>query len=339
MRINNIIEKINFFFENSFQVKTTFIHNKEYAENITLDRGIVSLFFLYLNNFRFNIYDYFKSIFLQRLSLTNKISTFHINFNGEIKINFINGTAVLIDDCSVYKFYFKDTFFLNQLYIEINNIYNFKIINNDDFFAIKLPKFNKLHNQHVNFTFLCKELNKYHLGLNGRLNIEDFSPENKIKQIAKFHCIIRDKRIVAYLDISRNLQEKYRNMELIFCHGDLWIDNIMRDNENKIHLIDFDKTIYFCKPYDLVYYYLMTFILSKKIDLNHILENIETYCNEIFDFILDFKFDKMKHLQIREIWLSVYLFCFLKISERDFRNKFTKMSAYKLKKILNNYKD
>ena len=54
-------------------------------------------------------------------------------------------------------------------------------------------------------------------------------------------------------------------MDMKFCHGDLWSDNIMVNNKKEIVLIDFDKTIYFCKSYDLVYYYLITFNIPPSI--------------------------------------------------------------------------
>ena len=81
----------------------------------------------------------------------------------------------------------------------------------------------------------------------------------------------------------------------------------------------------------------MTFVFSKQKDISIILKKIDNYSNEILNFIDNRGESLSNRYTLQEIWLSIYLFAMLKLTEKDFRNKSYGQSIKLLNQTLDFY--
>lgn len=336
--MDNYLEKINGHFlsfelnENKEPQKMGFISN---IDDTYGDACAVHSFYkikIYL--FIYNLLEFFKHKIKSRTPLYKYFSMQTVFFKGALYVNHHNGTAVLLEgNDKVVKYFFKDKDYFEKLYEIISPLLNYKSYYYDNVFVVEQAKYLKSKN---GFEFLVLanklkfKLDNYHDFLKLNTTSKDiFIPEYKILQIMGFYNYNGD-LIFEYTGIARELLGRVDKLDLGFCHGDLWSENILQNQSEEIQLIDYDKSIYYCKRYDFVYLYLMT----RKVKLSELSENFEIYSNEVYKFFKESGVSILENVLLIEIKFCLYLFVFLKLTEQDFRNKKIGESIDLLNKIL-----
>ena len=133
-----------------------------------------------------NTIEYIKSKLKQRIATYSFVKKIECNFSGKIVLNRCNGTAVLLEKKIVYKFYFKDIKYYEQLYKHINPAISHRSLMYKSVLIIEQSHYlNKKQIYDVDMIDIRKELKKINqIFLNDRMKTE-LSPFNKIKQLLK----------------------------------------------------------------------------------------------------------------------------------------------------------
>jgi thiamine kinase-like enzyme len=312
-----------------------FISTTEDAFGSSLPVGFFYKFKILLKLFTYNFLEFFKHKIKSRVPLYKYLSIKKVFFDGTLHVNFHNGTVVLLEgNNKVVKYFFKDKEYFEMLYDTISPFLRYKNYFFDTFFVVEQTKHLKLNNS-LEFGFLAtklkSKLDSYHKFL--QLNTSDkdiFMIEYKILQIMEFYNCDRN-LIFEYTDLSKELFKKVEKLNLVFCHGDLWSENIFQSESEEIQLIDYDKSIYYCEFYDLVYLHLM----NHNVKLLKLSENFDNYSKEVFEFFMKSNLSIFKNFSLTNVKFSIYLFLLLKLTEQDFRNKNIGGSIGLLKFILN----
>ncbi|MFK5892766.1 MAG: phosphotransferase [Pseudomonadota bacterium] len=228
---------------------------------------------------------------------------------------------------NAYKFYFKDTSFFSELYNSIKCFTNMQTFSEGNVFVTKQQLYHGVPNEYKDDRLLVSlggGLEAYrHLLTTSLVKKDKYLPQYKVLQLMKFLNPSACKEIEIYVDIAISLSDKSIIFQNGFCHGDLWKENILLNEDEKTVMIDFDKAIYFCLSYDYVYFYLMRSVLNKRICLEKILLNIDYYSNLIHQFFEKKCKAKVSSISWEEIRLCIYLFVLLKLTEQDLRqNKY-----------------
>jgi hypothetical protein len=291
-----------------------------------------------VGSFIFNIIEFLKSKIRGRNPVYKKLKFYLLCFDDITHINFNNGTAVVLRDTCVYKFYFKDIMFFSNLYNRIAKFVDCETYFCESFFLIKQPRYNHLVccTKDLGFLISLKNyLDSFEAFCEVSIeNKESFSPRQKVRQIFEFYKQSKNKNIVDYLDLAQLLEAKVEPFKKVLCHGDLWSENILCRNNGEVFLIDFDKAVTYIDIYDIIYLFIMMEVLPRRIPLEQLLISIEYFSNIIEKYlIVDCKriFGQPTNYQIK---LCIYLFAFLKIVERDMRHKKTGGSIGILKKLM-----
>ena len=289
---------------------------------------------LYL--FIYNSVEFFKHKINSRAPLYKHFSIEKVFFDGALHINLHNGTVVLLKGKDkVIKYFFKDKEYFEELYDKISPLLNYKNYIYDSIFVVEQTKYLKLKSG-LEFSFLVEKLkvkldNYHNFLLSSATDKDIFTPEYKILQIMVFYNHDRNS-ILEYTGISRKLFKKVEKLDLVFCHGDLWSENILQSESEEIQLIDYDKSLYYCKIYDFVYLYLM----FQKVKLVQLSENFNSYSIEVLEFFKRRELSIFENVSLKEVKFCIYLFVFLKLTEQDFRNKDIGKSIQLLSETLRN---
>ena len=263
-----------------------------------------------------------------------------IMLNDKIYINLKNGTIVLIHQDCVSKIYFKDINYYTYLYsLNIDDsVLSMKKEKESLTVLFKKLKERDKKNKNKNLIELISYLNFHqNKNLNNMVKIkkEDFNLLNKIDQIV---CANGYKKSVgsAYKNIAKRLLSLMDVNDFCLCHGDIWEPNILEDSNQKIKLIDFDKSLLFLKSYDLTYYICMTFYRNR---LNNILygEAIYDY-NKLIELIKEKMLKNNYEADRNDVAGCVFAILILKKIEIDLSKEKMNMDITMLTEIFKLYK-
>lgn len=342
--MNRMLKIINGFYikksgmNNIFELKRIFISSIDVAE---VKKGVSGFKTLKVECFRilvFNIIEFFKSILKSREPVYKNLDIIFLVFDYITYINFNNGTVVVIEDKCVRKFFFKEVGYFKEHYEAVGFHLDQETVTCKDFFSIKLPRYkNKrnLKNVEEKLLTIIEELESYH-----QLNEikfehnEIYSLSYKVYQIASFYRIENLSLISNYISIAEGLTLKSSRFKKVLCHGDLWSDNILLDEHGNGVLIDFDKTIWFCGIYDLVYYFFMSKFIPSGVLIENIIKDVDKYAESAIKYLnVECKL-YLNILKIEEVKICICLFCFLKLTERDFRHNLNGENLNLIRKAL-----
>lgn len=302
--------------------KSLFIVSNYTAKQLSEPSNLINLCNLKLKILLHNFSEIMKGFLCFRPSIYENLKVINLNYEGTTSIDFKYGTAIVISEKYVDKFFFKDINYFIYLYKNIDLKYIIDIQHNSLYLAIRQIKYDNSRNYFLDYEVLklVKKLSMYLKNTNliqlNKMNF--FSVSYKIKQL--FNAYEGNiNNASEYLKICSILESRVANFQQTLCHGDLSQSNIVRDNNYNLVAIDFDKIVFFCHCYDLIYFYLITKVLPK-IKLKNILINIEKYSHEI-DHYFNKDMTKSYEFSLLEIKYCVFLFVFIKLVERDLFEK------------------
>lgn len=270
----------------------------------------------------YNSIERFKAFVKRRAPVVKQLSIFQLSYAGETRIDLCGGTAVVIGQDVVDKFYVKDIDYFSFLYQNALSFLPMTVCCSQKALVIRQRRYHALGTGYSE-TAILMHVQQITNMINQRVpaNIKVnhyFSVAYKIKQLFELY-LGTTQGIEPYLEICHLLEKQISVSTQALCHGDLWRENIFLDQTNHIVIIDFDKMVYFCRDYDLVYFYLMNRVLPK-VDLQIILENIDKYTHSAICFFAEGD-EPLPDMTRRELMYCIFLFVFIKLVERDLHDE------------------
>ncbi len=267
----------------------------------------------------YNFFEFFKSRIKRRQANYKAVSKLQFLPNSDLFINVNNGTAVVLHNSGVEKYFFKDVEYFRALYSEVADNIGVSFLNNKNHCSIKMEKYilaplpmdDVTHQRQMqlinNKMFLLTNLMTEKL-----LFSVKYSPVRKIEQLFSFYNYNHTEYKERYSDLAINLVNSLETGRFSLCHGDLWQGNIMNDQRGRLKLIDYDKCLYFSSIYDSVYYYVMTF--EKKgtwqFELKKLILRVVLFLTKIYREPID----------MEEVRLCLNYMTLVKLTEFDLRS-------------------
>jgi len=273
----------------------------------------------------FNMQELARSRLKRRPKVFRRANRFDVMFDGDVSINFVNGTVVVLGRTTVRKFFFKDVDFFVSLYGDIAKYAGVDKSISGGIFSIKQQRYQPIGRNVPGATLwrgLRTQLDSYH----GLADVEfsngtRFSPRQKLLQLAKFHELEGHRGLEGYLSVVEQLAARVERSRLALCHGDLWRENIVADARGRPVAIDFDKTVRFCAGYDGVYFCLMDCMASKRLRIEDLVEALPSLSvRELSLSIMD-NADLLSGVDDQEMRLCALFFATLKLAEQDFHRR------------------
>lgn len=294
-----------------------------------------------LRTFFHNLIEFIKSRIKSRMAEYKKIKKVILRYEGLTSIDLTYGTVVVVHKTFVDKFYFKQVTYFEFLYKNISFLQPIMLKHFPHYLMMRQIKYPVSVNQYSvadvwrTFAQITPHSNDF-LPLHIKMHTY-FSISYKVEQL--FNCYFGHRHgIEPYLNICTVLDAYARPFSKKLCHGDLWAGNIFGDSNTKLIAIDFDKMIFFCSIYDVVYFYLMTRVLPKT-DLKSILIDIDKYAIDTKKF---FSFEyhiKTETSHILELKVCIFLFVFIKLLEQDLHQNKCGNHVRLMRRVINNFEE
>jgi hypothetical protein len=225
-----------------------------------------SLYFVLsaVNLFRVAL-DYPVSLLRRRRALRQYVYFWENGWGGDIHVNMISGTCVIVNDDVVHKLFFKNS----AHYSALNSMFGLAARSIEwpesqsgySVVTVKRYKLFNLDEEHPRCTFIGKitselrKLNKIEISRGDLLN--SLSPVSRMKQLITDYDAT-DSNCQIFLDFASKLSVEALSYDIELCHGDVWCGNVLEDDQGLLKLIDFDKSLMFIPLYDYIYAYFMS---------------------------------------------------------------------------------
>jgi len=272
-----------------------------------------------------NTFELLKSRVKGRAPVYRRVSSVPVSFHCPAFLNLNNGTAVVLQDQRVDKFYFKDLPFFGALYRSLaRGMCEQELLTRENFLCLRQPRYQPVRSgtRDVDLLVLAQPaLNRCHMC---RKYVSEqkyiFSIPRRVEQLFVFYHNGQSEYCAEYLEVARRLDGLAAQFEIVLCHGDLWKGNLLQGHDPEIALVDFDKAVLAPAAYDYVYFHLMSRVLFARVHLEDLLRDIERHTSDITEFLSGECGGVLGSVTRSEIRIGVLLFVFLKGLERDLRH-------------------
>ena len=265
-----------------------------------------------------NAVEALKSFLKRRPAFFRGLISTSVCFNGSVAANLHTGTVVVIERDAVYKFYFKFAAFYEVLYRRVISAFghHWFVDHRGEYLVLRQPRYQV--QQWPQSYIEARKLVEPLLCLLPALMdnpIKDeqkhFGLRSKVERLFWEHGMSILAIPASILDIVGTLERKISQSSPLLCHGDLWKQNVMRDESGSRVLIDFDKMILMPPVYDEVYFYLMYQVFEGKVDISDVLYDM----GSIRERVVNSLGAKCNRLGAADLSIAVCLF--LKTLERN----------------------
>lgn len=259
----------------------------------------------------------------RRAPLYRAARTVQVASPGPWYLNLNNGTAVILGDDFVDKFYFKDAGFFADLYGSAF-FAGMPLFRGPDYLVVRQTRYRRPASWQsdaalmVSVRPLLDEFSRATDLAGARQN--SLSVRYKVVQLFQYYSPDCGAALADYLEAADRL-DQCGHFGRGPCHGDLWSENILEDAEGRVALVDYDKAIVFSRAYDYVYYYLMSRVLPALRDVAKVLRMSAQLENGAISFLRDECAFRAGVFERTEVRSCIILFAFLKLVERDLRHR------------------
>lgn len=311
--------------ENPEPVRTVFVLTRDASIKYRSHSTLVDVLAVSLESMAFNLVEFAKSRLKSRVPAFRKVKSFDIAFRGSAYLNFNNGTAVIMRENGVDKFYFKDLSFFRGLYREVSRFAGFDVRPWGEFLVVRQKKYRPITRKMTDVELMNMTrpaLERFHgLPLPEDEIAKSLSIEGKVRQLLEFYPPKMGADASRYLELGRAVDGKSADFRKVLCHGDLWGPNILLDGEADAALIDFDKALNFSPAYDYAYFFIMSRLLTSRVEAKSLLSSLERIAEDLGTFLDSECAGTRGRFGNRELKMCVYLALFLKTVERDLRQE------------------
>ena len=284
-----------------------------------------------------NFIEIIKSIARRRQASFRSIYHRHTRYDGKISISIPNGTATIVKENEVLKFFFKDKDFFHKLHKKILSISQYALEEHPNFLLLRMPRFSPTDSgvDHAEMlSSVIPELVKINrLPISSANSEVEFLAVAKIAQLFRLYDRVDRDGERAYNDIANKLQQRAEALGASLCHGDFWIDNVMQST-NGYQLIDFDKSVYFTRAYDYVHFFLVSRLSRDRVPLERFVKNFEAYEQKVISFLEGIEGIDIAQISSDRIKTSMGLYALIKLTERDLRTGNVGKSIHLLDNLL-----
>lgn len=247
---------------------------------------------------------------------------------GETYVNLPNGTAVILRDDRVEKFYFKDCSFFGELYRTLQPLQVVEVLRSGpDLVVVAQPRYEPVKRSLSDLETLIsvrEALGRLHgVDVTGASIGGHFAVTCKLEQLLQFFSGADASTCSAgegYLEVGRKLESASTRYRRVLCHGDLWTGNIRATRAGPSVLIDYDKALFFCEAYDYIHFFLMSRVLSVNKSLRRLAANVGEHATNALEYLSRECAGRCGVFEIGEIALCIRLFALLKLLQQDLRS-------------------
>lgn len=284
-----------------------------------------------------NFIDVLKSVVRRREGNFRSIHYRQISYDGKIWISIANGTATIVRENEVLKFYFKDQKFFGDLHKQLYSLSKYDVEEHADFTLLRMRRLRPIdidiNHADILYGILPKLYEINRLSIFADTSGEVFLPVAKISQLFRLYGCYDQENKKQYTNIAQKLQERAIRLGSSLCHGDLWIENVMQD-ANGYEIIDYDKAIYFVQIYDYVYFYLVSELSRGRISLEQLVQKFELYVEKVNLFLRSVSNIDLSQASYEKIRACMLLYLLIKLTEKDLRTGRVGGSILQLKKLV-----
>jgi len=285
---------------------------------------------LHLRVFGSNIVEALRSLVRRRRPVFCHVLRMEVLFSGELLGNSIHGTVVILSKKSVYKFYFKDSAHFEKMYEAISDYIPKRALLSDCCFSVNSTYVEGVHPKPGELLLLKKLQDRLtdfqECAERSSWSRDIFSLRYRVEQMHVFHDLLADLGNETYLGIVSCIESRIRPRRLVCCHGDLWIENVLKKQDGTVTLLDFDKALYFLPEYDLVYYLMTSKQLKSGVSATYILANMDYYSS----LVMRVQRYLGRDSRLGDVVLSIFLYAFLRSIEEDLHRRLPGRSASSL---------
>ncbi|BDU44586.1 phosphotransferase [Vibrio nigripulchritudo] len=257
----------------------------------------------------FNFFELIKSKIKRRKYNGYKLFFSRVSFFGGVHVNLTNSTAVVIEQDIVRKFYLDNFEFYSDLYYVLNIITGYEIKLDNEFLLLKQQKLLDAASSYC-VSDLIRFSKQPLLSINNLDVTSDLKTRitlsSRISLMYALHDFESDAELTPYVGLARQIEEAKNGewkKKFRLCHGDMWVENIMFNDQSEPVLIDFDKILYFHPAFDYCYLYIMESEEINGVDLKSKLSSIDFLVDDLINLIKD----ELLHMKFTQ-YLNSFLF-------------------------------